>query len=101
MLLGVVEFPCPHRAGHDVQIIEIVAAAGVARVIAARHHDHVAILDGHRLVERAVIGIDALKGKALRRVDAVVVGLLELRFRRQIVRVVLVRGDRRRCGRPA
>ena len=49
-----------------------------------------------RLVERAVVGVDALEREAVRRVDAVVVGLLEQRLVGQRVAVVLVR----RIARP-
>jgi hypothetical protein len=36
-------------------------------MIAARHHHHIAILDRHRLVDLAIVGIDALEGEALGR----------------------------------
>jgi Na+-driven multidrug efflux pump len=89
----VVEFPLPYplRAGHDVEIVEIVAVAGGAGVVALRHQRHVAVLQHHRLVERAVVGVDALEAEALRRVEAVVIGLLEEAFVRQVVLIMLVR----------
>lgn len=65
---------------------------GGAGVVALRHQRHVAVLHRHRLVERTVVRIDALEGKTLRRVEAVVVGLLQEALVRKVVLVVLVRG---------
>src|SRR5688572_859406 len=89
VLPGIVKFPGAARTGHDIQIIEVVAVNGGRRVVAARHHDHAAVLDDDGLVERAIVGIDALEGEALRRVEAVVVGFLEQGLQRQVVLVVL------------
>src|SRR5688500_14300771 len=80
VLARIVKFPGAARTGHDIQVVKVVAVDGGSRVIAARHHHHAAILDDDRLVERAVVGIDALEGEALRRVEAVVVGFLEQRL---------------------
>jgi hypothetical protein len=60
-------------------------------MIAARHHDDVAVLDGDSLVDRAVVGIDSLEGEALRRVQPMVVGFLESRLLSRRRGVVLVR----------
>src|SRR5215203_6023355 len=92
----VAEAPDPAWAGHDIQVIEAVAVRRADRVVAPRHEHDVAVLDRHRLVERAVVGVDALDGVALGRVEAVVIGLLEERLVRQRVAVMLVR----RIARP-
>src|SRR5208282_6881291 len=61
------------------------------RVITARHHDDIMIFDGHRFVEIALGGIDALERKSLRWMQSMIVDFLERAFRRQVVSVVLVR----------
>ena len=75
------ELPLPHRAGHHVEIPEVVPVRRADRVIAARHQHHVAVADRHGLVEGAVVRVDALEGKALRRIEAMVIGLLEIASR--------------------
>src|ERR1700728_637437 len=69
--------PAPHRASHDVEIVQIEPVRGAHRVITTRHQHHVAILHRHRLIERAIVGVDALKGEAPGTRQAVIVGLLE------------------------
>ena len=64
--------------------------AGGAGVIALGHQHDIAVLDRHGFVQAAVVGIDALEAEALRRVEAVVVGLFQMGFARQVVPVVLV-----------
>ena len=76
----VVEAPGALRAGHHVEIIEVVAVRGADGVIAARHQHHIAVADRHRLVEFAVVGVDPLQRETLRRRKAVIVGLLQQRF---------------------
>ena len=49
-------------------------------MVAARDEHHVAVLHRHRLVEGAVVGIDALDAEAVLRVQAVIVGFLERRL---------------------
>jgi hypothetical protein len=66
------------------------------RVVAARHQHHVAVLDADGLVQAAVVGIDALEGEALGRVDAVIIGLLQRRLLGRNIAVVLMR----RIARP-
>jgi len=61
-----------------------------AGVIAPGHQRHVAILHGDCLIKLAVIGINPLEGKALRRVEPVIIGFLQGRFMGQVVLVVLV-----------
>ena len=51
MLLGVVELPHALRAGHDVEIVEVIAMDGGAGVIALGHHDDIAVF--HRSAKRA------------------------------------------------
>src|SRR6266511_2891575 len=65
LVLGrVMDLPGALRAGHHIEIIEIVAMSGGARVIAPGNESEVAVFYRHRLIERAVVGIDALKCKA-------------------------------------
>ena len=62
------------------------------RVIAPRHHHHTAIFHGDGFVQAAIVGIDALKGESLRRIEAVVIGFLQAGFAAFNGAVVLVRG---------
>src|SRR5438270_8950257 len=43
--------------------IKVVAVSGGAGVIALRNQGKVTILDRHRLIERAVVGVDALESE--------------------------------------
>src|SRR5690606_22945795 len=87
----VAERPLPVRAGHDVEVIEVVAVRGADRVVAARYHHHVAVLHRDGFVERTVVGVHALESEALGRLQAVVIGFLELRLHARLGGVVLVR----------
>ena len=84
------------RPRHHIEIEKIVAVRRPDGMIAPRHQHDVPVRDCQSLVERAVVGIDALEGEALRRLQAVIVCLLEIRFVGQRVPVVLVR----RIARP-
>ena len=64
---------------------------GGAWVVALGHQRHVTILHRHGFIEGAVVGVDALEGEALWRVDAVIIGFLQQRLMRKIVLIVLVR----------
>ena len=77
MFLSVVEFPGSHGACHNIEVIQIIAMNGGTGVIALWHHGDVAIFHRHGLIEFPVIGIDALEGKTLGRIQAVVIGLLQ------------------------
>ena len=66
----VLEMPFAPRPRHHVQVIRFVAVGHDDRMVAARHHHDVVILDGQRFVERAVVGVDALEREALRRIAA-------------------------------
>ncbi|OEZ77128.1 hypothetical protein JAB5_25880 [Janthinobacterium sp. HH103] len=83
----------PHafRAGHHVQVIAVVAIRHGDGVVATRHHHHVVVFHGHGFVNAAVIRVDALVGKALLRMEAVVIGFFQRTFGWNIVAVVLVR----------
>src|SRR3546814_13903338 len=85
-------------AGHHVQIIEIIAMRRCDRVIAARHHHHLAVADGDRLVEIARVGLDALEGEPLWGTEPAVIGLLERGFLPRHIPVVLVRSSAERLG---
>ena len=60
-------------------------------MVSPRHQDDIAVLDGHGLVNIPRIGVDALKDKALRRIDAMIVGFFELTLDGDIVHVMFVR----------
>src|SRR5581483_3091352 len=92
----VADAPAPHRPGHHVEIIEIVAVRRAHGMVPARHQHDISVLHTDRLIDAAVIGVDALEREALRRVETVVVRLLELSLRRRHIGVVLVR----RVARP-
>ena len=93
------EAPLAQRPGHDVEVVHLEAVGRAAGVVAAGDEGDVAVGDGHRLVERAVVGVDALDAEAVRRVQAVVVGLLEIGDPRVVVLVVAVARDRTTSGR--
>ena len=59
-------------------------------MVALRHHHHVTVIDRHTLIQRSVVGIDALHAEPLLRVEAMVVGLLQIGLLRRVIRVVLV-----------
>ena len=50
MLLGIMKLPGADWAGHDIEIIKIVAVAGARRGIALGHQHHITVLDSHGLV---------------------------------------------------
>src|SRR5919107_515591 len=87
----VLDLPLPHRPGHDVQVVEVVAGGRGDRVVALRDQHHVPVIKGECLVERAVLGVDPLQREALLRADPVVVSLLQVCLVRAIIPIVLVR----------
>src|SRR5689334_10030688 len=92
----VVKMPFARWPRHHVEVIRFVPVRHDDRMVAARNHDDVVILDGERLVERAIVGVDALERKALRRIQAMVVRFLERAFLWQVVGIVLMRRIARR-----
>src|SRR5579864_4889180 len=92
------ELPFAARPRHHVQIIRFVAVRNDDRMVAARDHHDVAILDGERFVERAVVGVDALERESLRRPQPAVIRLLQRAFPRQVLGIVLVRRIARRVA---
>src|SRR6478736_6191402 len=86
----VLEMPFPLRARHHVEVVRVVPVRHDDRMVAARHQHDVVIFDRERFVDRAVVGIDALKRESLRRLQPVIVGLLQRAFSGQVVGVVLV-----------
>lgn len=52
---------CQARTGHDVEVVEIELVRRPDRVVAAGNEHEVPILHGERLIERAIICIDALQ----------------------------------------
>lgn len=45
------EMPFPYRAGHDVEIIEIISVRRADRVVATGNHDNVTVFNCHRLIQ--------------------------------------------------
>ena len=78
------------RACHDVKIIRFVSMWDHDGMIPTGDEHNVAILDRYRLVKIPRIAIDPLENESLRRIDAVVIGLLQETFSWHIVDVVLV-----------
>src|SRR3954471_18011998 len=67
------------RAGDGPEIGEAIAGGGCHRVIPVREQDRVAVAD--RVRDRlAVGGVQHLMAEPLRRIDAVVINLFELRL---------------------
>src|SRR5579872_1128889 len=67
--------PPASRAGHHVQVVQVVAGAGGHRVVAARHEHDIPIAHLDRLVERTVVRVDELYGETVGARQPVVVGL--------------------------
>ncbi len=59
-------------------------------MVSPRHQHDVAILHRHGLIQIARVTVDPLKNKALRRIDAVIVGFFELALKGNVVDVVFV-----------
>jgi hypothetical protein len=59
-------------------------------MVTPRYEDDIAVLDGHGLVKVTRVAVDAVEDKALRRIDAMIVGFLEQAFYGDIVDVMLV-----------
>ncbi len=59
-------------------------------MVALRHHDHITVVDRHALIQRSVVGVNPLHAEPLPGVEAMVVGLLQIRLLRRVIRVVLV-----------
>ena len=85
----VAEHPFAAWPGHDVEVVQVIAMGGGHGMIAARHHDDVAVVNGDGFVNGPIIGVDTLEGEALRRVYAVVVGFLKVAFLGQGIAVVM------------
>src|SRR3981081_2486413 len=84
------EFPLPHRTRHHIEIVKIEAMRRADRVIAFWYQHHAAVRHRHSLVERTVVGIDALKGKTRSACQAMIVTFFEIGLARRIVGIVLV-----------
>src|SRR5690349_7735992 len=87
----VTEDPVTIRPCHHVEIIAVISMRGANRMIASGDHDDVTVLDGDGLVDRSIVGIDPLDRKALRRIEAVIIGFLQSGLFALGRRVVLVR----------
>ncbi|QTK82383.1 Hypothetical protein AT6N2_L1645 [Agrobacterium tumefaciens] len=96
MIRVVLKAPFAHRPRHHVQIIHLVTIGRAAGVMALWHEHDIAVRYRHGLVQRTVFGEDALETETLRRVEAVVIGLLEIGHVGVVILVMTVR----RIGRP-
>src|SRR4029453_6262682 len=67
------EMPDALRAGHHIEIVRRVAVRHDHRMISPRNQHDVAVLDRHRFVERAVVGVYALEHETLGRGEAMVI----------------------------
>ena len=90
--MGRVVMEVPNTLGtcHHIKVIGFVSGRDDDRVVTSRHENYVAVFDSHRLVQIARVAVNALEDKALRRIDPMIVGFLELAFYRHIVDVMLV-----------
>ena len=96
-MVGVVlDLPLARGAGHDVEVVEVVARRRGDHVVALGDEHHVPVAEGQRLVEGTVLGVDPLDGEALHGLDPMVVGPLQVGLTRAVVLVVLVQ----RVARP-
>ena len=73
----VVEVPNAFRTCHDVEIVGFISVRDNHGMVTPRHEDDIAVLDGHGLVKVTRVAVDAVEDKALRRIDAMIVGFLE------------------------
>ena len=65
------------------------------RMVSLGHKRYITVFDHDGLIERAIIGVNALHGEALWRVQAMIVGFLKQGLIGQVVGVVFVRWIRR------
>jgi hypothetical protein len=86
----VVEVPNAFRTCHDVEIVGLISVRDNHGMVTPRYEDDIAVLDGHGLVKVTRVAIDAVEDKALRGIDAMIVGFLEQAFYGDIVDVMLV-----------
>src|SRR5687768_11622298 len=77
MLFLIMKLPNALRSSHHIEVIEIIAVKCCTRVITLGHERHVSVLHGDRFIDRTVLGVDALKGKALSGLDTVIIDFLE------------------------
>ena len=74
------EIPLLLGTGHRVEVVTIVARHRCNRMVATGDEDDVAAVSDDRLIESAILGVNPLQGKALLRLDLVIVRLLEVRL---------------------
>src|SRR2546423_844108 len=68
--------PGAMRAGHNVEIVEIAARRGRDHVIALGNENEIPIMDRDGFIQ-SLVGVDALKGKAIGWLKVMVIGLLQ------------------------
>ena len=91
MRLVVLKHPKPIWTCHHVEVIQIIAMRRGHGVVAARHHDNIVVFHSAGFVNASVISVNPLEGKALRRIQTVVVGFFQQGFHWRLLHVMLVR----------
>ena len=61
-------------------------------MMATRHQNHIVIFDRHGFIQSAVFGINALDGKALGGVQAMLIGFFQIGHAWKIILVMAVAG---------
>ena len=86
----IVKVPNALRTCHNVEVIGFVSIRDDDGMVTPRYEDDIAVLHGHGLVNVTRVAVDAVKDEALRRIDAMIIGFLELALQRDVVDVVFV-----------
>src|SRR5271170_1331097 len=89
-LRGRDEAPLPQRTCHDVQVVHLEPMRRAGGMMAPGDKHDIAVPDSHRLIQRYVIGVDPLDAKPVARIQAVIVGFLQVGDPGKIVLVVPV-----------
>jgi hypothetical protein len=87
----IVKVPNALRTCHNVEVIGFVSIRDDDGMVTPRYEDDIAVLHGHGLVNVTRVAVDAVEDEALRRIDAMIIGFLELALQGDIVDVVFVR----------
>jgi hypothetical protein len=85
----------PHamRTRHNVEIVEIKAGSSGDDVITPGYQDEISIVDGDRFI-KFLAGVHALKGKAIGRLNVVVIGLFQIGLIGRILGIMFVWRER-------
>jgi len=61
----IVEDPLAHRAGHDIEIVEVIAMRRANRMIPSRYQNDITVLHTDCFIDAAVVRVDTLECEAL------------------------------------